>query len=283
MTGRIVVGLDGSANSNAAARWALREARLRGANLEVVTAFGMFEPDGLPGRDRLKTDREFADACARMQHEQLVDLPRHDVTVMTRAALGDAAKTLVAAASGADMLVVGARGHGGVAGLLLGSVSLRCLHRATCPVTVVPAYIDEPTAGAPVVVGVKDPASSGAALSLAVEEAGLRGTHVVAVHAVHWEPLGTELVRPSTDQLVEWGTRLLTPAVAAAQDGRPDVTIQQLVVHGHPAHVLDEQARRADLLVVGSRGHGHLAGMLVGSVSLHMLTHALRPTTVIVG
>ena len=281
MTGRIVVGLDGSANSSAAARWALREARLRGARLEAVTAFGLFAPVGLPDRGHLQTDRELADACARMQHEQLVDLSADDVTVMTRTAPGDAAETLVATAAGAAMLVVGARGRGGLTGLMMGSVTLRCLRRATCPLTVVPAYAEEPPAGAPVVVGVKDSASGTAALSLAVEEARLRRTHVLAVHAVHWPPLGTDLARPTNDQLVEWGTQLLAPVVAAARDERPDVTIQQLVVPGHPAHVLHEQARRAELLVVGSRGHGPLAGLLIGSVSMHLLTHAQRPITVI--
>ncbi|HSK34298.1 MAG TPA: universal stress protein [Propionicimonas sp.] len=282
MTGRIVVGLDGSANSSAAVRWALREVRLRGADLEAVTAFGAFAPDGLPDRDKLRTDKEVADACARMQREQLADLPRDGVTVMTSTALGDAAETLVAASAGASMLVVGARGRGGVSGLLLGSVSLSCVHLATCPVTVVPAYVEKPPQGAPVVVGVKDAARGAAALALGIEEARLRGTHVVALHAVHWQPLGTELIRPSTDRLVEWGTLLLAPVVAAAQGGRPDVFVQQLVVPGHPVEVLDQQARGADLLVVGSRRQGRLAGMLLGSVSLHLLTHAHRPITVIV-
>ena len=147
----------------------------------------------------------------------MVDLPDHDIHVMTRTMVGDAAKNLVAAASGADMLVVDARGHGGMTGLLLGSVSLRCVHRATCPVTVVPAYAEERPVGASVVVGVNS-ASGKAALSLAVEEARLRGTHVVAVHAVHWQPLATELIRPTTNQLVEWGTRLLTAGVAMSRN-----------------------------------------------------------------
>lgn len=282
MTGRIVVGLDGSANSSAAVRWALREARLRGADLEAVTAFATFAPDGLPDRDKLRTDQEVADACARMQREQLADLPHHGVTVMTSTALGDAAEILVAAAAGASMLVVGARGRCGVSELLVGSVSLRCVNRATCPVTVVPAYVEEPPQGAPVVVGVKDAASGEVALALGIEEAWLRGTHVVALHAVYWQPRGTELVRPSTDQLVEWGTLLLAHVVAAAKGGRPGVIVQQLIVPGYAIQVLDQQARGADLLVVGSRRHGRLGGMLLGSVSLHLLTHAHRPITVIV-
>lgn len=110
----VVVGLDGSPNSKAAARWAVGEGRLRGAKVEFVTAFGMRAPHHLPGRTALVTDRELALACARMQ---------------------------AAAAEEADLLVPGSRGHGGIAGLRLGSVSVHCIQRAACPVVVVPAIV----------------------------------------------------------------------------------------------------------------------------------------------
>lgn len=282
MTGRIVVGLDGSPNSTAAARWAFAEARRREATLEVMTVFGLLVPDDLPDRPRLVTDRQFADACARMQHEQLAGIRDHDVPVITRIESGDPAPKLGSAARNADLLVVGARGHGGISGLLLGSVSLHCAQRATCPVTVVPAYVPDAEPGAPVVVGVDGSPASKAALHVAAQEATLRDTHVVAVHAVHWPTLGTDLIRPPDEQLVDWGTHLLTGVITPVQADWPDVTFDQRVVPGHPAHVLDAAATTADLLVVGSRGHSQLTGLLLGSVSLHLLSHARRPTITVV-
>lgn len=281
MTATIVVGLDGSPSSTAAARWAQAEARRRRATLQAVTVFGVLEPEALPDRPRLVTDRQFTQACSRMQREQLAGVRDPQVRLVSRIAHGDPAEQLVAAARDADLLVVGARGHGGIAELLVGSVSLHCVQRCACPVTVVPAYVAEAEPGAPVVVGVDGSAAGLAALGVAVEEAAMRHVPVLAVHAVHWRSLGTDLVRPSDAQLLEWGTRLISGVVEPVRAEWPDMVIEQRVVAGHPARVLDDAAGATDLLVVGSRGHGRLAGLLLGSVSMHLLQHARRPTLVV--
>lgn len=277
----LVVGLDGSPDSTEAARWAVEEGRFRGAKVEYVTAFGVLAPRHLPERRSLVTDREVAEACARMQAGQLADVPDHDVPVMTRTEHGDAARLLVAAADEADLLVLGARGHGGVAGLRLGSVSLHCIQRAACPVVVVPAFVADAAPGAPVVVGVDGSPVSAAALAAAAQEAALRSVRVVVVHAVEWRPLGTDLVRPGKRQLVDWGRHLVTGMLEPLRDQWPHVEFAQRVVPGHPAHVLREAGRTAGLLVMGSRGHGQLVGVLLGSVSLHVLSHVQRPTMVV--
>lgn len=277
----VVVGLDGSPNSKAAARWAMEESSLRGAKVEFVTAFGLLAPHHLPDRAALVTDREVAEACARMQAGQLADIPDHGVPVMTRTEHGDAPHVLLAAAEQADLLVLGARGHGGIAGLRLGSVSLHCIQRATCPVVVVPAFVADAGRTAPVVVGVDGSPVSRAALAAAAHEASLRSARVVVVHAVEWRPLGTDLVRPGKAQLVDWGRHLLTGMLDSVRAQWPNVVFDERVVPGHPAHVLREAGRTADLLVMGSRGHGQLAGLLVGSVSLHVLSHVHRPTMVV--
>jgi nucleotide-binding universal stress UspA family protein len=207
--------------------------------------------------------------------------------VVTRTVRGYAADALIASAEGADLLVVGARGRGGLPGLLLGSASLTCAQRAPCPVAVVPANpaIDPGRRGrlepGPVVVGVASPSTAGPALEFAAGEASLRGTGMVAVHAVHWPPLGTELIRPDEDDLVAWGTQLLAQTVASIRESGPQVQIEQRVIPGHPVEVLQREANGAGLLVVGRQGRGRLAGMIMGSVSLHLLTHARRPTVVV--
>jgi nucleotide-binding universal stress UspA family protein len=136
--GRIVVGIDGSPGARAGLRWALAEARLRGASVEVITAYSMsyaamspefayLDPEALVARVKEMQ----VDAIA----EESPGAP--DVTIVPRVVPGPAAGALVQAARGAELLVVGSRGRGRVRDLLLGSVSTYVTHHAPCPVVVV--------------------------------------------------------------------------------------------------------------------------------------------------
>jgi nucleotide-binding universal stress UspA family protein len=140
MAGRIVVGVDGSEGSRVALRWAAEEARLHQADLDVVYSwhhpYETFVPMwGLPPWEELESQ-------ARETLEKLIaDEGLSDTTPPTRAVLvqGPAAPVLLDAAKDADLLVVGARGHGAFTGMLLGSVSQHCVTHARCPVSVVPS------------------------------------------------------------------------------------------------------------------------------------------------
>lgn len=281
MSGRLVVGLDGSAHSTAAARWAVSQARLHGAEVEVVTAYDSFGPGVLPDRDLLHDEAQVLSACLRMQQEQLAEIEHDDVKVFPTVVRGHASRSLAEASEGAQGLVIGAQGHGGASALMLGSVSLRCIQHAPCPVTIVPAYAAEVSPDAPVVAAVQDVESGPLSLLVAIEEARVRGTGVVALHAVHWQRLGTELIHPSEEQLVGWGEQLLEAAIAATPGADGEVPVERRVVAGHPAEVIEATGKEAALLVIGSRGHGRLAGVLLGSVSLHVVARAVRPTTVV--
>ncbi|HUY22443.1 MAG TPA: universal stress protein [Acidimicrobiales bacterium] len=134
---RIVVGVDGSNRSKDALRWAARQAETTGAALDVVMAWERLNPDAWiphepPGTDPLAVTRR---AVEGIVERVLGEHP--SIAVTTRAMEGPAAKVLITEASGADLLVLGNRGHGGFAGLLLGSVSLHCLTHAHCPVVIV--------------------------------------------------------------------------------------------------------------------------------------------------
>jgi nucleotide-binding universal stress UspA family protein len=137
---RIVVGVDGSTSSKEALRWALDEARLRGATLRVVYAWKMplyvgngFAPVAIPGRKALR-----AAAVARLDEAVATALRDvHDVRIERKAVEGSAASVLLEEADGANLLVIGSRGHGGFAGLLLGSVGQQCASHAQCPVVIV--------------------------------------------------------------------------------------------------------------------------------------------------
>lgn len=143
---RIVVGVDGSEGSVQALMWAAREAGFRHLPLEVIlvwhpaaTVYGGVAWSGGFSADffdalRKEAEERLARACAA------AGAALDGVEVERRVVEGSAAKTLVDAAAGAELLVVGTRGHGGFAGLLLGSVSTQCAHHAPCPLTIVPPH-----------------------------------------------------------------------------------------------------------------------------------------------
>ena len=133
---RIVVGIDGSQSSVDALSWAAQQARLTGAVLEVVTTwqwptsygFGVIFPEGWdPSEDAKKALDEAIEPVGRAHPE---------VRIRPRIVEGHPAPVLVAASEGADLLVVGSRGHGEFAGMLIGSVSEHCVTNAHCPVLV---------------------------------------------------------------------------------------------------------------------------------------------------
>jgi nucleotide-binding universal stress UspA family protein len=131
MGGRIVVGIDGSKDGQRALEWALDEARGRGAELVVVHAWEYpVAPYTFP--------LDSGDIASEVLAASLEQVETHDVAVRTRLVEGRPVASLVREAAGADLLVVGSRGHGRVAAVVLGSVSTGCVHHAACPVVVVP-------------------------------------------------------------------------------------------------------------------------------------------------
>ena len=134
---RIVVGVDGSKGADAALVWAAEEARLRNAHLEIVYTFVYPITGGVPLPQEVDSQL-IAEAQAVLDDSlERADLEGTDHEA--RFERGSAAVRLVEIAQGADLLVVGSRGRGGFAGLLLGSVSQQCAHHAPCPIVIVPA------------------------------------------------------------------------------------------------------------------------------------------------
>ncbi len=138
-TARIVVGVDGSATSKAALRWAIDQAKRTGSRVDVVmsweypTSFGWDMP--------YPADLDLAGDAKKGLDEVLDEVAGPNPGVELRAVVveGHPAPTLLAEAEGASLLVLGSRGHGGFAGLLLGSVSQHCAAHSTCPVVIIPA------------------------------------------------------------------------------------------------------------------------------------------------
>ena len=142
LVGTIVVGVDGSAGAMAAAHFAVEEARIRKATLRLVAAWHVpamaygnafaVGPGDLP-----EAMHEVADGVIAQTLAELGELG--EITVERHVEAGPAAQVLLAQAAGAELLVVGSRGHGGFTELLLGSVSQQCAHHAPCPVVIVRA------------------------------------------------------------------------------------------------------------------------------------------------
>lgn len=138
---RIVAGVDGSGSSKEALRWAIRQAGLTGATVDAIIAWRYpvsaggygWAPTGMGTGFDFKEDAEkvLADAIRAARD------PGSGVSVRARAVEGNAAQVLLDASDGADLLVVGSRGHGGFTEALLGSVSQHCVHHAHCPVVVI--------------------------------------------------------------------------------------------------------------------------------------------------
>lgn len=278
----IIVGYDGSRDSRAAAAWALDEAARSGASIEFFYAYEW--PTWAPaaatiGAPAVWPDGE-TDRAVRGMLDELVKDARAShpaVRVTTSVANAGAAVTLIERSTGATMIVLGSRGHSAVAGLL-GSVSVAVSAQAHCPVVVVRGRPDDQ---APVVVGVEDSPASHAALAYAVDQAAARGVPLRVIRA--WPPV-TGL----------WeGSPLVTRAVSAAERAsfdellagwrakRPEVTFEDVAVVEHPAGALTAAGATAQLLVVGTRGRGLVRGVLLGSVSQHLLRHAACTVAVV--
>jgi len=290
VAGRIVVGVDGSAHARQALRFALSEAALRGARVDVVGSWAVppLAATGVglvPAFDLLRT--ELGDSTREVLAGELADAAdaAAGVEVEQHVAQGDAAGALVEAAAGADLLVVGSRGRGGVTGTVIGSVSRACLHHAPCPVAVV--HDAGPTERSRIVVGVDGSPGAGAALEWAYAEARLRAVGVYAVCAYD-EPWGiASLGMSSAAAVAELRTalavgaeRALEAAEAAAPEG---VGVTGEAIRGAAGPALVSASDGSALLVVGSRGRGGFTSLLLGSVSQYCAANARGVVLVVRG
>ncbi|MGW4170293.1 universal stress protein [Streptomyces chartreusis] len=261
----VVVGVDGSSSCRAAVEAAAREARWRGAGLRVVHAVSrsgrpMYsQPDPAPLDDLVREAADHARAVA----------PEAEVTEAV--VPGSAVAVLGAESRAADLVVVGARGAGGFVEMLLGSTAVSLAAHTKCPVMVIRG---EPADAGPVVVAVDGSPKGERAVEFAFAEAALRKAEILAVHAwlPDYAPAGTG---------VESAERLLAQALAGHAEKYPDVVVGQQVLSGEPRETLIEASRSAQLMVLGARGHGGFAGLLLGSVSQALLHHAHCSVTVV--
>ncbi|HEX6344447.1 universal stress protein [Umezawaea sp.] len=281
----IVVGVDGSSSALDAVAWAAQESARHGVRLRLVHA--LFVPvRGYP--ELLVTEYEVrraveeqADAwLAAAEEAARTAAPTVDVEAVTP--FGSVVPVLVGESRRARMIVLGSQGLGGFTGLLVGSTAVGLSAHGECPVVVVRGT---PPEGGPVVVGVDGSPASEAAIEFAFDAASTRGASLTAV--MTWTDFLVGSPYDEARQAIDWEEveqaerRLLAQRMAGWQEKYPDVHVDRLVVRDRPVRALLRLARDARLLVVGSRGHGGFAGMLLGSTSQALVYHAPCPLAVV--
>lgn len=286
----VVVGVDFSKDNSAAVDAAAAQAERRGVPLELVHAV---EPTLSPRSAVVWTMDEIRQAAERDLSELAATVTRDHpgLEVRHRFLTQTPTAALVEASRRAPLVVLGSRGQGGFAQLLLGSVAWRVACRAHGPVLLVRSGESAGAAG-PVVVGVDGSTGSQAALEFALGEASLRGVDLVAVNV--WgllSPHGLGVGREAPADADGWerqaeaeGDRVLSEALAGAAESHPDVTVQRVVKHGFnvPVALLDVAAAKgADLVVVGARGSHAVADLVLGAVGVQLSHHADRSVAVV--
>ncbi len=270
----VIVGVDGSSSSLDAADRAAEEARLRGARLRIVHAFA--RPSDLdPMIHGVLAETE------QRLHERVPGLE-----IMRTVVSGDALTVLRTESRHAVLTVLGRRGRSRFGDLLLGSTSMQLAAHGHGPLMVMRGRADPQ---GPVLLAADGSPAGNAAASFAFTEAALRGAPLMAMHVWNtwseptpYEDPGDPLsVVVDLDQLEQRHRRLLEEAMRPWMAAHPDVVVQPRLERGRVRQTLLEATRGAQLVVAGTRGHGGVAGMLLGSVSQALLLHAECPVTVV--
>lgn len=280
----IAVAVDGSPESDAAVRWAAAEATLHGSHITLVhvvvpvvvtwpvrylqASYGQWQEDNATHVIELAT--KIAQAA----------VGGSELTVRSEVRHGGAASELIEVSHGATMTVVGSRGLGAIGGGILGSVSRGLLHYAHGQVAVVHHGAVDPDPSAPVLLGIDGSRASEAATAVAFDEASRRGVGLVVLHA--WSDVSV-IAAPGMDwsAYTQEGHEIVAQRLAGWQERYPDVVVERRIVCDVPAKRLLDEADRAQLVVLGSRGRGGFSRMLLGSVSAKVAEASTVPVVVV--
>ncbi len=281
----ILVGVDGSAESDAAIRWATHEAVMRHVAVtltHVVPPVAASWPTGPVYADITEWQRNNASHVLEQALKTIQATVSESLLpdVHTETLNSSVVSTLVRASDDKQMIVVGSRGSGALGRLLLGSVSTGLVHHASCPVAVIRPEPESSDSEAPVLLGVDGSPASEAATALAFDEASRRRVGLVALHA--WSDVAVfPILGMDWHEYESQGHEILSERLAGWQEQYPDVAVQRRLVCDQPARWLTRESEHAQLVVVGSRGRGGFASTWLGSVSNVVAQSANIPVLVV--
>ena len=286
----IVVGIDGSATSTAAAVWAAGEASRRGARLVLLYSYVLYaygsKNSALPGsvayeEAEIDADQLLADASDAVRREY------PHLTIESIQQQEPAATALLEVTAQAAVTVIASQAKHQALETLIGSVATYTAEQSKGPVVVLRGDAATVPAAGPVIVGVDGSEASESAIDFAFAAAQTRDVPLLAVHAWDSSPvqgfrrtfhLHVDHDEADADQLAE-----LTTALADRSTRYPGVTVQPVVSRGRPQAVLLDYAAQqaASLLVVGAKGVGNVVEQALGSTSRGLLAHADIPVAVV--
>jgi nucleotide-binding universal stress UspA family protein len=276
----IVVAVDGSQRNRSAVAWAAHEAAARGCQMVLTTAMAghLVPTPHLSTRSREEQVLDMlADVRSEMRH-----IVAEDAT-STVAVAGDPVEVLLdqVTEADADLVVVGKRGLGGFARVIVGSTSIALAGRSPVPVAIVPDLWDQSLhEGRPVVLGVDPDKADRRPIKAAFRRAERLGVPLVAVHG--WE----------TPTTYSWDAATVTGAVtereqqavarfdgllAEWRESYPDVVVRPMRVHQNPAAAILEAAEESQVVVLGRHPAGAFGGFAFGSVARAVLHYAECP------
>jgi nucleotide-binding universal stress UspA family protein len=280
----IVAATDGSAESLRAVDWAAREAVLRGATLRVVSAVAL--PPRMIGARAMSGHEAVAGTLREQRDEALAAAAERaakagpGLLVTADQLEGAPAQAVTETGSGALMLVVGSRGAGAFAAMILGSVSRYVATHASCPVVIVRE--ESRMAHQHIGIGIGDQEHCGPPLAFALEEAAARKASLIAVHS--WEMPESDISRagevflaPGIQAIRDQAATRLENLLDGWRDKYPGVSFSHEVVHGHPGRALVGLSARTDLVVLGRQAAYHGPGSVLHAV----LSHAHGPVATV--
>ncbi|MGW9209692.1 universal stress protein [Embleya sp. NPDC055664] len=281
---RVIVGVDGSEGANLAVEHAAREAALRGLPLEIVTVWDpvQYSEWAIPAEDAGKEAERIAQDAAFRVRELY---PQLEPTA--RATRGNTIERLLVAGEGATLMVLGSRGRGPVAELLLGSVSLSVAAYTICPVLVVRPGVATAASGdgdeGTVVLGVAG-SDCLPAVEAAFEEARVRGSRLRVVTA--WldpPPFPMAIPVPAGDSAAADALRrsALEAVIAQVRPDHPGVDVDIETPRDTAAHALITASHRADVVVLAAHRRTARFGTRLGRVSHALLHHCHAPVLLV--
>ncbi|WP_237209011.1 universal stress protein [Rothia nasimurium] len=291
--GEIIVGIDGSEQSYGALQWAVHEAAVRKVPVRMVTAYSLpvFTGTGFDAGYSMVDEEALTDGVAQILDEAYSRVGDSGVELRATVETGDATAVLLELSKKAELMVVGSRSHGGFLGRLLGTVSTSLPAHSHCPTVAVPHSFAEKIEAdpaildrsLPIVVGSDGSDEARLAMMQAADEANRRGVKLTLVNALapytgtlNWVPAAVDF-----EALYREIADLQRKAAEWIRGYFPQLEIEFKLIDGSPVQVLLEAGKTADLVVVGTRGRGGIAGMILGSTSQGILHNTQVPVMIV--